>query len=83
MDETHLSVCHSVSNRAHAKRSENRISSTSRCTFNSFSFFFVRAKDCMTFTLHDLADFYEESVTVHRVKINDHSCFHNCWPYSK
>ncbi len=48
-----------------------------------FFFFFVRARDCTTFTLNDLTDFYVESVTVHRIKINDHSCFHNCWPNSK
>ncbi len=48
-----------------------------------FLFFFVRARDCSTFTLHDLADFYVESVTVHCIKINDHSCFHNRWPNSK
>ncbi len=32
----------------------------------------------MTFTLHDLADFY-----VDRIKRNEHSCFHNRWPNSK
>ncbi len=31
--------------------------------------------DCTTFTLHDLTDFYVESVTAHHIKINDHSCF--------
>ncbi len=39
--------------------------------------------DCTTFTLHDLANFYVESVTAHRIKTNDHSCFHNRWPNSK
>ncbi len=34
----------------------------------------------MTFTLQD---FYIESVTAHRIKRNDHSCFHNSWPNSK
>ncbi len=48
-----------------------------------FFFFKVRARDCTTFTLHDLADFYVESVTAHRIKRNDHSCFHNRWPKSK
>ncbi len=42
----------------------------------------------MIFTLHDLTDFYiervnVERVTAHRIKINDHSCFHNLWPNSK
>ncbi len=46
-----------------------------------FLFCFVsRAKVCTTFTLHDLTDFYVEMVTVHRIKINDHSCFHNRCP---
>ncbi len=45
--------------------------------------FFVRSRDCTTFTLHVLADFYTEMVTTHRTKINDHSCFHNRWPNSK
>ncbi len=48
MDETHLSVFHSVSNRAHGKRSRNSISSASRYAFNSF--FLVRARNCTTFT---------------------------------
>ncbi len=74
MEETHLSVFHSVSNRAHGRP---------RKSISSVRFqlvFFVRARDCMTFTLHDLADFYVESVTAHCIKINDHSCFHNRWP---
>ncbi len=47
------------------------------------NFFLVRARDCTTFKLHDLADFYIESVTAHRITRNDHSCFHNRWPNSK
>ncbi len=35
------------------------------------------------FTLHDLADFSAESVTGHRIKINDHSYFHDRWPNLK
>ncbi len=81
MDEAHLSVFHSVSNRDHGKRSRNSISSAARYAFNSF--FLVRARDCTTFTLHDLADFYVESATAHSIKRNDHSCFHNRWPNSK
>ncbi len=45
--------------------------------------FLVRARDCTSFTLHDLADFYVASVTANRIKINYHSCFHNCCPNSK
>ncbi len=77
MDETHLSVLHSVSNRARGRRSRNSISS--RYAFSSF-FFFSQTRDCTTSTLQD---FYIESVTAHRIKINDHSCFHNSWPNSK
>ncbi len=40
------------------------ICSAAPYTFNSF---FSRARDCTTFTLHDLTDFYVE------IKINDHS----------
>ncbi len=73
----HLSVFHSVSNRAHI------ISSAAPYAFNAF-FVFVRARDCTTFTLHDLTDFCVWSLTAHRwIKINDHSCFHNRWPNSK
>ncbi len=45
--------------------------------------FLSRARDCTTFTLQDSTDFYIERVTAHRIKRNDHSCFHNCWPNSK
>ncbi len=45
--------------------------------------FLSRARDCMTFTLLDLTDFCFERVAVHHIRINDHSCFHNCWPNSK
>ncbi len=65
-----------VSIHAHGKRSRNSISSS----FTSFIIFLIRARDCTTSTLHNLADFYVESVTVHRIKRNDYSCFHNRWP---
>ncbi len=45
--------------------------------------FFSLARDCMTFTLHDLTDLYVERVKAHRIKINDHSFSHNLWPNSK
>ncbi len=38
-----------------------------------FQLVFSWARDCTTFTLHDLTDFYVEMVTLHRIKINDHS----------
>ncbi len=57
MDETYLSVFHSVSYRACGKRSRNSISSAARIG-SLFSFFFkIRARDWTTFTLHDLANF--------------------------
>ncbi len=63
MDATQ-SVFHFVSNHAHGKRS----SLSQLCTLSNL--FFFRARDCMIFTLHDFADFYVESVTAHRIKIN-------------
>ncbi len=83
VDEMYLSVFHSVSNRAHGMHSRNSVSSAARYTFNSFFFFLSQTRDCTTFTLHDLTDFYIERVTAHRIKRNDHSCFHNSWPNSK
>ncbi len=74
MDETHLSVFHSVSNRAH---------SLPRAAWYPFNCFFFFSNKRLTFTLHDLTDFYVERVTAHRIKRNDHSCFHNSWPNSK
>ncbi len=52
----------------------NSISSAAYA-FNVF-FFFVSS-------LCQETDFYVERVTVHRIKINDHSCFHNRLPSSK
>ncbi len=52
---------------------------STRCFF----VFFSQTRDCTTFTLHDLTDFYIERVTAHHIKRNDHSCFHNSWPNSK
>ncbi len=80
MDETHLSVFHSALNRAHGTHSRNSISSI---CFQLVFFFLSHARDCTTFTLHDLTDVYVERVTAHRIKIIDHSCFHNRWPTSK
>ncbi len=34
-----------------------------------FLFFLSHARDCTTFTLHDLTDFYVERVTAHHIKI--------------
>ncbi len=76
MDEMHLTLFHSVLNRAHWKRLKNSISSAAWYAFS-------RARDCTTFMLHDLTDFYIERVTAHCIKINDHLCFHKCWPNSK
>ncbi len=53
--------------------------------FQLFFFFCLEpwSKDCMTFTLHDLTDFYVERVTAYCIKINYHSCFHNRFLNSK
>ncbi len=58
-------------------RKQNRLESRS---WKALSTHFSQTRDCTTFTLQD---FYIESVTAHRIKINDHSCFHNSWPNSK
>ncbi len=76
MDATHLSVFHSVSNRTRGKRS-----SLPRLRTLSTRFFFLR--DCRTFMLLDLTDFYVDSVTAHCIKINYYLSFHNLWPNSK
>ncbi len=48
-----------------------------------FLCFFFQARDSITFTLHDLTDFYVERVTAHHITINYHSCFPIFWPNSK
>ncbi len=73
MDETYLSVLHSVSNRA-----RETVSLRGKLSTRIF-FFFLNKR------LYDIqvTRFYIESVTAHRIKRNDHSCFHNSWPNSK
>ncbi len=51
-----------------------------RGTLSTRFFFLFQTRDCMTFMLQH---FYIESVAAHRIKRNDHSCFHNSWPNSK
>ncbi len=52
MDETHLSVFHSISNRAHGKFSRNSISSTVKVyAFNSF-FYVSRALVKRLYDIH-------------------------------
>ncbi len=85
MDETHLSLLPSVSNRARGKLSRNSISSVARYTLSTQLLFFSLkpwSKDGMTFMLHDCTDFYVE-VTALCIKVNYHSCFHNCLLNSK
>ncbi len=48
------------------------VSSVARMLSTCFFVFFSQTRDCTTFTLHDLTDFYVERVTAHRIKINDH-----------
>ncbi len=59
----------SVSLRLESRSRKALISSADPYAFNSFSFSWAR--DCTTFTLHDLTDFYVERLTAHR--INNHS----------
>ncbi len=76
MNETHLYVLHSFSNRARGRRSRNSISSSVH--FQSMFLFRLEplSRDCTTFTLHDLTNLYVERMTAHCIKINDHSCLH-------
>ncbi len=80
MKESMQRIClfHSISNRDRGKRS-----SLLRLRTLSTRFVFSRARDCTIFTFQNLTDFYEERVTAHRIKINDHSCFHILWPNFK
>ncbi len=48
-----------------------------------FQLVFFCARDIRIFKLHNLTDFHVERLTAHRIKINDHSCFHNLWPNVK
>ncbi len=68
---------HSISNRAYESARETVFLPGFRI------FFLSHARDCMTFTLHDLTDFLRRKGTAQRINIIDHSCFHNHWPTSK
>ncbi len=46
-------------------------------------FFFFSCKRLYNIHFTSFDRFYVERVTAHRIKINDHSCFHNLWPNSK
>ncbi len=64
MNKMHLSIFHSVSNRARGKRLRNGVSYAARYAFKfQFIFFLSRARDFTTYTLHDLTDFYVERAT--------------------
>ncbi len=76
MDATHLSVFHSVSNRARGK-----CSSLSQLPTLWLFFFLSKRLNDIHVTWFDW--FYVERVTAHRIKMNDYSCFHNLWPNSK
>ncbi len=69
---------HSVSNRAHGKRSRNSLFRGS-VHFRLVFFFFLYDIRVAWF------DWFLriERVTAHRIIINDHSCFHNSWTNSK
>ncbi len=74
----HICPCFTPSRIALAEGARETVSL--RGTLSTHYFFFFQTRDCTTFTLQD---FYIESVTAHRIKINNHSCFHNSWPNSK
>ncbi len=75
--------CFTQSRIALTESARETVSSAARYTFIPLFFFSPQTRDCTTFTLHDLTDFCVETVTAHRIKRNDHSCFHNSWPNSK
>ncbi len=78
MDETHLSVFHSVSNRSCRKRLRNFSSAA------WYTHFFCLMQESVRRSRYMIwPTFYVERVRVHRIKIIDHSCFHNHWPTSK
>ncbi len=71
--------CFTPSRIALAEGARETVSLRGRLSTRFFCFF-SQTRDCTTFTLQDS---YIESVTAHRIKRNDHSCFHNSWPNSK
>ncbi len=79
MDATNVST--SVSLHLESRLRKAIISSSAPSAFNKF--FFSQARECTTFPLHDLTDFYVERVTAHHIKINYHACFYNLWQNSK
>ncbi len=72
--------CFTPSRIALAEGARETVSLRGTLSTRFFFFFFFLTRDCRTFTLQD---FDIESVTAHRIKRNDHSCFHNSWPNSK
>ncbi len=58
LDETHLCPRIALKESAPETVSLPRLGKTQ--VYNYYYFFLVRARDCTTFTLHDLADFYVE-----------------------
>ncbi len=81
LDDMHLSVF--TPSRIALTGSARETVSLPRLGTLSTRFYYSPARDCTTFTLHDLTDFYIERVTVQRIKINDYSCFHKRWTNSK
>ncbi len=72
--------CYTPSRIALAEGARETVSLRGMLSARFFFFFFFQTRDCTTSTLQD---FYIESVTAHRIKRNDLSCFHNSWPNSK
>ncbi len=79
MDGTHLSMF----TPSRIALTESARETVSLLQLGTISTFLSWARDCTTFTLHDLTDFYVERGTAHPIKRNDHSCFNNCCPNLK
>ncbi len=69
--------CFSPSRIALTESAREKVSLSQLGKLSTRLFFLSRARECTTFTLHDLTDFYVDRVTAHHIKINDYSCFHN------
>ncbi len=73
-DQTHLSVFHSVS-----------IAESARETYfpQLSTLFFYLMQETVRRSRYVWLTFYVEKVRAHRIKIIDHSCFHNRWSTAK
>ncbi len=71
----------SILNRAHGKRLRNGVSSAAWYDLNTF---FGLEQDTVLHSRYMISQILRrKDDTPHRIKINEHSCFHNHWPNSK